>query len=480
MHTKGQNAIEFLTTYSFSFLIIAMVLVLLLLFAAIPNTAFPTECSFYSGFSCSDSAYFGYGAGSQFTIAGTDAQQGIVNISNFSATIGSVLSTNGFCTPSVVTAGQTFYCLANFTTRINVGQTYTGTFKVSANYCAASVGSLENGTCIASNSFAFAGQSRLEAGSYSPSDLPPIQNIYCIGSSTGSLSQVYYASISNISKGTSASWISTVNTPVAVSTTGCSIYHNYVYCTGSDSNPYTQVYYAPLQNNGVGNWIKTTSYPIQLTHAGCSIYQGQIYCVGSSTGSENQIYYAKISTKGVGTWTSTTNTPETMTNSGCTVYNGFMYCVGDSSSGVENDVFYAPLTSNGVGKWTQTSSYPIQFNNAGCSAYNGYIYCVGSSIGNENQSYYAPISSTGIGTWESTTPYPIADIHDNGCFITDGNIYCVGSASGSNKQVYYASVTSSGIGAWTASAATYPIVLQNAYCEVPGAGGGLYGGGGPD
>jgi len=69
------------------------------------------------------------------------------------------------------------------------------------------------------------------------------------------------------------------------------------------------------------------------------------------------------------------------------------------------------------------------FISAGCSIYNSYIYCVGSGSSPYIQVYYAPVSSTGIGTWQATTSYPVA--------------------------------------------------MQDAYCEVPGSGGGFYGGGGP-
>ena len=66
-----------------------------------------------------------------------------------------------------------------------------------------------------------------------------------------------------------------------------------------------------------------------------------------------------------------------------------------------------------------------------------------------------------------------------GCSIYNGYIYCVGSGTISGKEVYSAPVSSGTVGSWT-SQANYPVVMQGAYCEIPGSGGGYLGGGGPN
>jgi len=60
--------------------------------------------------------------------------------------------------------------------------------------------------------------------------------------------------------------------------------------------------------------------------------------------------------------------------------------------------------------------------------------------------YYAPISSTGVGTWQATTSYPLITV-----VVTTRN-----------------------------SSTTYTGGMAYAYCEIPGSGGGYYGGGGLD
>ncbi|MGI0100481.1 MAG: hypothetical protein ACREBH_02050 [Candidatus Micrarchaeaceae archaeon] len=476
MQIKGQSAIEFLTTYSFTFLIIALMLVLLLLYSALPKQTLPLSCTFYSGFNCLDNAYFNLGYGSQLVIKATNTQPGIVNISNFTATVDYAKSTSGYCTPRISTAGQTVYCVANLSMSPTLGNIYTVTFDASASYCAYSPGSISNFSCVSNSIVTYAGEAKISGTAYSPLDLPPLPTLYCVGGST-SPKNAYFATLAYngyASNGINA-WQSTNSYPVSIDNAGCSIYDNYIYCIGSTSGAGTQVYYDALSYTGLGsNWMATTSYPLKISDAGCSTYQNHIYCVGSGAGSENQIYYATIENPGIGSWTFTGNYPVQSNGESCAISNGYMYCVG-ADSGV-NSVYYAPVTSNGIGKWTQTTSYPIKFTGAGCSASEGYIYCVGGEYANSGQAYYAELSSTGIASWEETTSYPV-QLNGNGCTIANDDIYCVGSAVSPSSQVYYAPISSSGIGNWVATK-SYPMALQDAYCEAPGSGGGYLGGGG--
>ncbi len=67
-----------------------------------------------------------------------------------------------------------------------------------------------------------------------------------------------------------------------------------------------------------------------------------------------------------------------------------------------------------------------------------------------------------------------------GCSINSGYIYCTGTGSAlPGTRVYSAPVSSGTVGSWT-SQANYPVVMQGAYCEIPGSGGGYLGGGGPN
>ncbi len=358
---RAQSAIEFLSTYSFVFLILAVSLSLLLLFASIPKSTLPLECTFYSGFSCVDASYYNTSFGSQLIVVGTDTEPGIINVSSFSAYLNYYQSANAFCVPKLITAGQNFYCVANFTVPSTLGSTYSGTFQLTAKYCTNSPSIVSILNCTTPTPITYDGAVQLQAGAYSSSFF--------------------------------------INLP----------YPPYIYCVGGSLD---NAYYAPISNRGIGSWTSTNSYSggVSLQYAGCSIYENYIYCVGSNSGSESQAYYAKINSNGIVGWTLTTNAPDKINNEGCSIASGSIYCVGsDTGSGAQ--AYYASVSANGIGNWVATTSYPIQFQNAGCSTYRNYIYCVGSTTGTANQVYFAPIHNPGIGTWTATTSYPVQIQH---------------------------------------------------------------------
>jgi hypothetical protein len=303
-----------------------------------------------------------------------------------------------------------------------------------------------------------------------------INYIYCVGTVTSPSNYAYYAPV--LSTGVGA-WTSGTTYPISLYYTGCSISGNYIYCVGSFTSPSNYVYYAPLSSTGIGAWTAAANYPVAIYGEGCSAYNNYLYCIGNEAAPNNFVYYAPVSSTGVGAWTRTTGYPFTAEYVACSIYNGFIYCVG-SATGTEEQVYYAPVTTTGIaGAWLATTSYPIQMAESGCSAYNGYIYCVGTGYTPPNNYvYYAPLSSTGVGAWTSTTVYPIG-IDLAGCAINNGYIYCVGSPVGANNEVYFAQVSPAGVGTWTATT-NYPVAMLQAYCGIPGSGGGFMGGGGPN
>lgn len=157
MQAKAQSTIEFISTYSFSFLLISIILTILLLFASLPNAIIPTQCSFYSGLQCQDVIYHNTQKGSQLVILGSDTQPGTLNITSFSASIGSFKS-NGYCIPSLVIGGDKFYCIANFTSHAVSSGTYRATFAANGRYCASTPTALTNSSCTAPTQLAYGGQ----------------------------------------------------------------------------------------------------------------------------------------------------------------------------------------------------------------------------------------------------------------------------------------------------------------------------------
>jgi hypothetical protein len=199
---KGQNAIEFLVTYSFVFLIIALVILMLLLFSSIPKSVLPLNCSFYSGLNCVDALYYNtaINSGSRFVMIATDTQPGIINITNFVVSLDYQQSVSGYCTPSVVSDGQELYCSANITTAGVIGNLYTGTFQITGKYCSNGPGSIFSSNCTNGGQVTFGGavqtQSSLLSSGFFP-NLPYPSDIFCVGSSSGTGKQAYYAQITS-------------------------------------------------------------------------------------------------------------------------------------------------------------------------------------------------------------------------------------------------------------------------------------------
>ncbi|HUY70321.1 MAG TPA: hypothetical protein VMV00_01995 [Candidatus Baltobacteraceae bacterium] len=162
---KGQSAIEFMTGYGFVFLIIAIALAMLFLFSSVPATVLPTQCNFLSGFSCTDAIYTNTPTGSSLFISAIDTQPGIVNISAFSSYINFLPSNTGVCAPAVATSGQTVYCTATFTFKPKLGNIYSGSFKLTANYCAGGASNLSTAACPYNSitSFTYGGNVRAQS-----------------------------------------------------------------------------------------------------------------------------------------------------------------------------------------------------------------------------------------------------------------------------------------------------------------------------
>ncbi len=154
--SKAQSAVEFVSTYAFVFLIIAIILFLLFMFASVPTKILPFQCTAFSGFSCVDVLYTTAG-NSLLQISLTDTQAGVVSIGSFGAKINNVAATDGTCTRGAVLPGNTVTCTVRFPFAAALGGIYTGVFNVSANYCTNGVGNISNTTCQTGNSFIYAG-----------------------------------------------------------------------------------------------------------------------------------------------------------------------------------------------------------------------------------------------------------------------------------------------------------------------------------
>ena len=162
MQYRQQSAIEFISVYGLVLLIIAIVLALLIFIGSIPRTILPTQCAYYNTFTCPDAVLSTNATGSTLLVDSVDSTPGIVNISSFSAFIGSGNSRSGYCVPSQTQQGQTVYCIANFNFSLSTGTAYTGTFSIHANYCTGPPSTILSASCPAGSNYSFAGSIRIQ------------------------------------------------------------------------------------------------------------------------------------------------------------------------------------------------------------------------------------------------------------------------------------------------------------------------------
>ncbi|HVA83058.1 MAG TPA: hypothetical protein VNF06_02750, partial [Candidatus Aquilonibacter sp.] len=277
----------------------------------------------------------------------------------------------------------------------------------------------------------------------------PSQYFYGVGGEQGGSagSGSYYSALSSSGFST---WSSTTNYPMTIEQNSCVSSGGYIYCfagfTGITNT--NKVYYAPLTYPGIGSWSATTDYA-GGTQQGtdCVASGGYVYCMAGGT------FYAQLSSTGVGSWTSTNSYPGNAQYNSCFVLSGNIYCVGGGGGGTSLN-YYAPLLNPGIGAWAATTSSPVLTYYPSCDYSSGYVYCAWGYNGYANTRLvsYAPVTGTGIGAWSSTTSLPNA-VGSPTCKASNGYMYCITT---SGMEAVYGQLTSTGIPSWT-STNSYPV-----------------------
>lgn len=299
-------------------------------------------------------------------------------------------------------------------------------------------------------------------------------------------------------------WTSTTAYPGGNFSAGsCVTYAGHLFCVGGDND--SNVWHAPITPVGVDAWQQTSAYGEggQNIFLSCAAANGYIYCVGGSnlggfSGDVNSdVWYAPISANGIGQWQQTTLygfpvVAVTGTKAGvpiwshsCTINDGYLYCVGgfirqyqivatqNGSVSVPFDnptarVYSAPIENDGsIGFWQQTTSYGQTIAGHSCVTNDGYIYCVGGTSGNglsdsdTSAVWYAQfLPNGGLTQWNQTTGYGGGAVDGLSCTAAEGRIFCTG---GNSQQVWSASLSSAGVGAWTQQT-DYPEAIWSPSC----------------
>ena len=134
---KLQSSIEFLTTYSFLFLLIGIILSFLFFFASSPRAIIPTQCVQLGGPSCTAAIdYVNRTAGySIITFGFVNSESVPINVTGISALVNTANSISNGCTPQVVLPGGTFTCIAVMQQTPSIGNLVNGFYTINGLYC---------------------------------------------------------------------------------------------------------------------------------------------------------------------------------------------------------------------------------------------------------------------------------------------------------------------------------------------------------
>ena len=137
---KGQSAIEYLTTYGWAILIVAVVLVMLYVFVVSPQTAVPQNCTFNSGVGCSDFVFASNAVSSKMVMLLSNAEPYPLQNPSIIVNVQNGGNVTGTCSPSYVLPGGAIICTVPISQSYSQGQLVSGSVYLSGTTCSAPAG----------------------------------------------------------------------------------------------------------------------------------------------------------------------------------------------------------------------------------------------------------------------------------------------------------------------------------------------------
>ncbi|MEM3744472.1 MAG: hypothetical protein QW759_01385 [Candidatus Micrarchaeaceae archaeon] len=133
---KGQSAIDYLLTYSWALIIVALIMGIPFFLIYVPSIIVPSTCSFVSGAYCQDMVFGSNSVSSSVAIFLTNTQPYPVVNPSITLNISSVGAVQGTCRPSLVVAGGAIICNVTIPQRaIAYGTLESGKLYLSAVPC---------------------------------------------------------------------------------------------------------------------------------------------------------------------------------------------------------------------------------------------------------------------------------------------------------------------------------------------------------
>lgn len=166
---SGQSAMEYMATYGWALIVIALVAGAAYYFLLIPNSTAASQCVISSGLHCDDVAVSGYGSsGGSVALLLTNTQQYPIMDPSVNLSIGGT-NTSASCMTAYAVAGGSVVCTVSTPVQLSKGQLVGGKFFVTARYCGMVLSPFNASMCGTAPKQAYLGTFTVQAsGSISP------------------------------------------------------------------------------------------------------------------------------------------------------------------------------------------------------------------------------------------------------------------------------------------------------------------------
>ncbi len=145
---RAQSSLEFLTTYSFLFMILGITVSIILFLAGAPALTLPSQCASFSGPQCNfvemySNTITGY---SLITFSFSNSQSVPINLTSMQTEVKS-LTSNGYCTPSYLYPGMTSTCTVEQNSAPSTQTQIQGYYTINALFCNSGQANLSTKNC---------------------------------------------------------------------------------------------------------------------------------------------------------------------------------------------------------------------------------------------------------------------------------------------------------------------------------------------
>ena len=150
---------EYMTTYGWALLLIAVVAVLLYFYIAVPSTIVPSRCAFIIGASCNDMV-FGTSSSHATEIGlflSNNQPYALLNPTLIASINGKNYTFANDCKPGYIPAGGEMICILPLPISSSLNQFFTGSFYLVANYCGLAANTSSKSSCSSAPSQVYKG-----------------------------------------------------------------------------------------------------------------------------------------------------------------------------------------------------------------------------------------------------------------------------------------------------------------------------------